>query len=175
MSDFVTIVIDDTRLQEGLRRLERSATDLTPAMRKITQTLLAETEQNFAEQGRPRWAPLSTATEHQRLGGAKAYTKDGKLRASAQRQLDAGFLILQQSGQLAASVTGDYSATHSMVGSNKVYAAIQQFGGQAGRGRQVEIPARPYLPMTADDELQPDARESVLDTVMRHLQGVAGI
>ncbi|WP_258550072.1 phage virion morphogenesis protein [Pseudomonas aeruginosa] len=33
-----------------------------------------------------------------------------------------------------------------------VYAAIHQFGGDAGRGHQVEIPARRYLPF---DETRP--------------------
>ncbi|MFZ5537436.1 MAG: phage virion morphogenesis protein [Pseudomonadota bacterium] len=32
-----------------------------------------------------------------------------------------------------------------MVGSNKRYAAIHQFGGQAGRKRRATLPARPYL------------------------------
>lgn len=30
------------------------------------------------------------------------------------------------------------------IGSNVVYAAIHEFGGMAGRGRKVKIPARPY-------------------------------
>lgn len=29
-----------------------------------------------------------------------------------------------------------------------VYAAIQQYGGQAGRGHKVTIPLRPFLPVT---------------------------
>ena len=40
----------------------------------------------------------------------------------------------------------------------------------AGRGQKVEIPARPFLPITADDKLQPEASDEVLDTVMRHLR-----
>ena len=33
------------------------------------------------------------------------------------------------------------------------YAAIQQMGGQAGRGKKVTIPARPYLAMNSGDGL----------------------
>ena len=62
-----------------------------------------------------------------------------------------------------------------MIGSNKEYAAIHQFGGMAGRGRKVEIPARPYLPLTTDGDLQPEAREEVLDTILRHLKRAAGV
>ena len=57
----------------------------------------------------------------------------------------------------------------------EVCAGIHQFGGEAGRGRKVEIPARPYLPLTTDGNLQPEAREEVLDTILRHLKRAAGV
>lgn len=169
------ITIDDSQLQAALARLERCAGDLTPAMRKIAGALAVETERNFAGEGRPKWEPLAEATKHMRIGGSKAYNKKGKLKAAAQRQVDAGFRILQHSGGLAASVATDYNSMEAMIGSNKVYAAIQQFGGDAGRGRAVKIPARPYLPLTADGALQPEARASVLDTILDHLKTAAGI
>ena len=175
MSDFVSVTIDDRQLQETLRRLEHAGGDLTPAMRKIAGALEKITEDNLEAEGRPKWKPLAESTKHTRLGGGKAYKKNGELSATAQRRKDAGFRILQHSGQLASSVTTDYDSTQAVVGSNKVYAAIQHFGGQAGRGLKVEIPARPYLPMTADGNLQPEAREEVLDTVLRHLRTAAGI
>ena len=37
------------------------------------------------------------------------------------------------------------------IGSNLDYAAIHQLGGQAGKNKKVEIPARPYLKLTDDD------------------------
>lgn len=40
------------------------------------------------------------------------------------------------------------------VGTNLVYAAIHQFGGQAGRGRRTTIPARPFLGLSRDDEAE---------------------
>jgi phage virion morphogenesis protein len=40
------------------------------------------------------------------------------------------------------------------VGTNRVYAAIHQLGGQAGRGRKVTIPARPYLGVSAADRVR---------------------
>jgi hypothetical protein len=48
-----------------------------------------------------------------------------------------------------------------VVGSNKRYAAIHQFGGQAGRKRRATLPARPYLwsvpRMRGDEPLEPRA------------------
>lgn len=175
MSDFVSIIVDDRELQAALQRLERSGVDLAPAMRKIAQALATVTEANFAAEGRPKWKPLSEVTKHMRLGGNKAYKKNGALTAAAQRRQDAGFRILQHRGQLASSITESHDSTQAAAGSNLVYAAIHQFGGEAGRNRKVTIAARPYLPTTADNELQPEAREEVLDTVLRHLQGAAGI
>ncbi|MBN0437970.1 phage virion morphogenesis protein, partial [Pseudomonas aeruginosa] len=46
------------------------------------------------------------------------------------------------------------------------YAAIQQLGGQAGRGRKVTIPARPYLPVLRNGQLKPSARDAVLDVLL---------
>ncbi|WP_237043778.1 phage virion morphogenesis protein [Pseudomonas aeruginosa] len=54
------------------------------------------------------------------------------------------------------------------IGSNLVYAAIHQFGG-AGRGHQVEIPARRYLPFDENGQLAAGARQSILEVVLTAL------
>ncbi|CBJ43005.1 phage virion morphogenesis protein [Ralstonia solanacearum] len=173
MSKFVSITVGNEQFQVALSRLASSVLDMTPAMRKIAGTLEHVVEENFEAEGRPRWQPLSTSTVDARLGGKKAYTKTGKLRASAQRQLSS-FRILQHTGQLAASVSSAYDSTEAAIGSNKVYAAIHQFGGAAGRGGKVDILARPYLPVTVDGSLQPEAHEAVLGTILRHIKTAAG-
>jgi len=40
------------------------------------------------------------------------------------------------------------------IGNNRIYGAIHQFGGQAGRGHKVTLPARPYLGINGDDEVE---------------------
>ena len=50
------------------------------------------------------------------------------------------------------SITRHSDATSAVVGTNTVYAAIHNFGGKAGRGCKVEIPARPFLRLTQEDE-----------------------
>lgn len=170
----ISISIDDQSVQRALSSLEQSGLNLVPAMRKIAQTMATQTEINFREQGRPKWQALSESTLHARLGGAKAYKKDGTLTAKAQRIKSGGFRILQNSGALASSITSDYDDQQAVIGSNLVYAAIHQFGGQAGRGRKVAIPARPYLPITKDGQLQPESEQAILDTVLEHLQSAIG-
>lgn len=172
MSEWVKITIDDARLQEALKRLEQSGTRLAPAMKKIAAALADQVEENFAQQGRPRWQPLENPPER-RQGGR----------------------ILQDSGQLAASISTESTDTAAVIGSNKVYAAIHQFGGKTAAHvirpvkkkalafggtvrRQVnhpgsDIPARPFLPVTADGSLQPEAKNEILQTILRHLADAA--
>ncbi|VEH67135.1 Mu-like prophage protein gpG [Rodentibacter pneumotropicus] len=50
------------------------------------------------------------------------------------------------------SITSEYTNDTALVGTNEPYAAIHQFGGKAGRGRSVTIPARPFLVLTPQDE-----------------------
>lgn len=150
MSEFVSITVDDSQLQAALKRLESSVLDMTPAMRKIAGTLAMVVEDNFEAEGRPRWTP-------------------------SQRASSEGGVTLQQTGRLASSIVTDYDAASVVIGSNVEYARIHQLGGQAGRGRKVELPARPYLPVTADGNLQPEASNAVLGTVLRYLQTAAGI
>lgn len=150
MNEFVSITVDDKQLQAALARLESSVLDMTPAMRKIAGTLAMVVEDNFAAEGRPRWMP-------------------------SQRASSESGVTLQQTGRLASSIVTDYDAASVVIGSNAEYARIHQLGGKAGRGQSVEVEARPYLPVTTDGDLQPEASEAVLGTVLRHLKTAAGI
>ena len=60
-------------------------------------------------------------------------------------------MILQVSGQLASSVNTYYDNDSAVIGSNLEYASIHQLGGQAGKNKSVDIPARPYLQLTTED------------------------
>lgn len=64
-------------------------------------------------------------------------------------------------GQLATSITKEVTSQGVTIGTNKVYGAIHHFGGQAGRGKSLTLPARPYLVVQAEDydEIQDAAEE----------------
>jgi phage virion morphogenesis protein len=134
MSDMIEIRIDSAKLTAALRRLIASGRDLTPAMRRAAGIIHDAVEENFEEEGRPKWKSLAASTLRQRA-------KEGSTGK-----------ILQRRGNLARSITRHYDAESAVVGTNLVYAAIHQLGGQAGRSRKVTIPARPYLELTRDDE-----------------------
>lgn len=79
-----------------------------------------------------------------------------------------------RSGDLARTVTvGDLKWTGRQIvgsllaGSGQVrYAAIHEFGGMAGRGRRIFIPARPYLrPAIADPDAQ--IEQSIADELLK--------
>jgi phage virion morphogenesis protein len=117
------VSLESAAATEQLRRIEAGVSDLTPLYRVLAGTLEAETEANFAAQGRPSWKPLSEATKAARLK---------RNRGSSV------LMILQDRGILAASVSSAYGADFAQVGAGgaaKDYAAIQQFGGTIERPR----------------------------------------
>lgn len=127
-----------------------------PLMRAIAGEMRDAVEENFAQQGRPAWLGIK---------------RDG--------------MILQKSGRLASSIVAVSDNDSATVGTNVEYAAIHQFGGKtkphvilprnkkalAFNGRVVkkvnhpgsDIPARPFLALTSDDE------EKIVSTVSEYL------
>lgn len=146
MSDFIEIRLDNKELQSYLDQLAEKTSDLRPLMKNIAGILEDSVEENFEQEGRPKWEKLKKSTIAQR---AKRGYWPGK--------------ILQMRGELAASITSDYDENSAVVGTNKVYAAPHQFGGYAGRNKNVEFPARPFLKLT-DKENQ-----EIIDAVKEHL------
>ena len=63
----------------------------------------------------------------------------------------------------------NYSASPGQVhvGTNKEYAAIHQFGGEAGRNHSVTLPAREYLGFSEED--QKDVRAEIADHMAQSL------
>ena len=60
--------------------------------------------------------------------------------------------ILRQDGYLADRTAYNYDDKGVEFGSDAKYARLHQFGGNAGRGKKVKIPARPWLGVNAQDE-----------------------
>lgn len=107
-----------------LERLAQATAHRAPLMRSIAGTMESAVLQNFDVGGRPKWLGLKY-----RQGTPLVDTEN-----------------------LMGSITSEYNNDEAIVGTNEPYAAIHQFGGKAGRGRKVEIPARPFLILTPQDE-----------------------
>jgi len=130
----IEIKIDNKKVEKALLEIAQKTSNLRPLMKNIAGIMADSTEENFKVEGQPKWKDLSEKTK-------TARKKSGHYPGQ----------ILQVSGQLALSVTTQYDDTSVVIGSNKVYAAIHQLGGQAGKNKKTTIPARPYLKLTDDD------------------------
>ena len=147
MPTHATIEIDDTEGQQVLDMLIRTFEDLTPAWKATGEFLVGSVEEVFQSGGVPnKWPELAPATIIQRMGGSqkRIFTKKGAFKAGAARKFGT-IKTLIRSGRLLRSITYDARRDSVRVGTNVLYAAIHQFGGKAGRGRTVEIPARPFI------------------------------
>jgi phage virion morphogenesis protein len=162
----IEIVVED--LDRALRQIAQRIANTAPAMRQIKDVMLDAVEQNFQEEGRPKWVDLAPSTKKRRAAQGKWPGR-----------------ILQVSGRLASSITGNSGNGFATVGTNLEYAGIQQFGGtihqyaqtrfvnfhidKRGRSRfakrknanlsqavtfrerTINIPARPFLQFTDGD------------------------
>lgn len=120
--------LDSTR--DRFRGLVARLGNLTPAMDEIGSALTASTLDRFERGKAPDGSPWEPS-----------------LRAIA----DEGQTLVD-SARLMQSITHKASQREVEIGTNLIYARIHQFGGQAGKGRSVELPARPYLGASDDDE-----------------------
>ncbi len=138
----IEIKIDNKEIEKHLLKLADKTKSLRPLMKNIAGIFSYSTEENFKEEGRPKWKDLAEITKKKR-------EKKGKWPGP----------ILQVEGQLASSVSTYYAT----IGSNLPYAAIHQLGGQAGKNKKVTIPARPYLHLDSSDI------EEIIDTIIGYI------
>ena len=146
MSEPIEIKLDNKEVESRLLDWVKRSENLRPLMKNIAGIMADSTEENFKEEGRPKWKDLSEKTK-------TARKKTGHYPGQ----------ILQVSGQLALSVTTQYDDSSAVIGSNKVYATIHQLGGQAGKNKKITIPARPYLSLTDDDF------EDIIETIEHYI------
>jgi len=140
----IRIDVQDDEAQKKLRALLRKTSDLSPVLSTIGESLLNSTKDRFKSQTSPegaKWAAHSPRTIQARLARSKSPS----------------LTILRMRGHLIGSITKQVGGDTLKVGTNKIYGAIHQFGGKAGRGRKVSIPVRPYIGMSADDWIEVNA------------------
>lgn len=102
-------------INAALGRLGALMGDMTPLMRQFVGIMADAVEDNFDREQTPDghpWEPLKPDT----------------IKARESRGYWPG-KILQQRGQLAASIAREFGSNYAAVGTNLEYAAIHQFGG----------------------------------------------
>jgi phage virion morphogenesis protein len=175
MSSLFVVTVTDQGLRRALENMADRARDLQPVLQSAGEALVERTKRRFETStdpdGKP-WQPLSAVTdrlwEAKRLGGPKNLKKDGSLRAHAERS-KANRRILVDEGNLRRQIVAMASKDTLVVRATTQYAAIHQFGGQAGRGRKTNIPARPFLPIQSGGAMHPDELSLFIRAVRDYL------
>jgi phage virion morphogenesis protein len=122
----VKVQLDDTQFKTALESLIRIGANLTRPLKEVGEYLVSETVMRFKNSVSP----------------------DGVAWGSVQR----GGVPLVHHGHLRDSITYAQQTNEVMVGSDMIYAAIHQFGGEAGRrSRRVYIDPRPFLGVNESD------------------------
>lgn len=162
-----------TDVSRTLRAAVRAGRDLTPALRAWGEYMKRVTRERFDQQAGPdgrQWAP-NTATTISRYVGSYAGVRNraGEATKKADR-LTAGKKVLQgRTKRLRNEITYKVGTNSVTVGTNLIYAAVQQFGqkkGASGKGAPWgDIPARPFLGADAAD------RRRLLQEVADHIAG----
>ena len=162
-----TVELKEDEISIALERLARAVSDMSPIMNSIGEQLEFTTVQRFDEGVSPDgvpWAPKSQAT-------IDAYTKRSQavdLRPLYGPNLDGN--------PLRSSFFRNFGPEFVEVGTNKIQAAVMQFGAAKGAfgadqaGHPIpwgRIPARPFLGISDLD------RNNITATVEEWLAGIA--
>ena len=152
----IDVKIEDKEVKALFQRLLEKMQDLTPAMKVIGQIIRTSVVKNFEAGGRPhRWKP-------------------------SKRAMVEGGRTMVDTGRLMKYITSRAYRDRAEVGTNVIYAAIHQFGGdiEASRSKylkfriggrwaqkkKVRIPARPFL--VVQDEDWQEIKEAILEYLM---------
>lgn len=176
----LTIEVTDHGVHSALTALRERVGNLGPCLKEIGEDVAGRTTLRFNTQTGPdgkRWPANARSTiaafiAKRRGFGKKGINKKGQGLAMSKKPLFA-------TGVLAASIR--YQLTDGgnavEIGTNRFSdkiatgAAIHQFGGQAGKGHKVKIPARPFLPIQQNGELYPQDKALILEDINRYLAG----
>lgn len=173
MSEPLAVRIDDAELQAALARLVARSSSPGPVLKAIGESLAESTRRRFETSTAPdgsRWAPNSPVTMARYLAARSGtrkkdggLSKKGATLAVAKKPLVGATRLL--GNQIVWQTEGSAAVA---VGSNRIYAGVQQFGAAArqfGKAPWGAIPARPFLGVSADDKAE------ILETVADFLAG----
>ena len=148
----IEITISTAALDRALTHLEQAGRNLSPAFKDIGEALINSTRERFEEGKGPdgtRWADNRPVTLARKKGNKP---------------------LTGETGLLSTEIHYEADPRYVRVGSNKEYAAMQQFGGKKSEFPHLwgDIPARPFVGVSKADE------EEILAIVLDHLQRAAG-
>ena len=147
----ITLDLKEEALVAGLARLSAGLDDMTPVMNQIGEYLIKATTKRFGAgvdpDGNP-WAANSPVTLARKKGKRPLFGASNELNTQ----------IFHEAGP-----------TQVEVGSNRVQAAMMQFGGTKAAFPHLwgDIPARPFIGVSPEDET------ALVEIVEEYLAGLA--
>lgn len=168
-------IIDDRDLQDALQRLEARGTNLRPALLGIGEAWIGLVKASFATSTSPfggKWAPNAAATYAAHLARfSGSYSKKtGKLTATGSRRVLGKKPLIGETRALSTQIYKLVDRNTLTIGSPMAYAAINHYGGKAGRGKKVTIPSRKFMPIDDAGNLAPKARDIALAELSDYLE-----
>lgn len=178
------IIIHDQEIKLLTASVRQRFGNLRDVLGKIGEEYTKRVDDRFVSETDPdgnKWIPTKVLSNYLGYVGTRrgykrkqAYTKQGRWRAAFSRYL-AGKKTLQLTKALRGDIHYQVDDTSVSIGtSGRIpYAGIHQFGGMAGRGRKVRIPARPYLARNTAGgmELASGDRRMIIERISAYLAG----
>lgn len=117
MDKGIQIKVDDKVVLQRLGELQATTANLQPLFKKISSALLGRTQQNIQNEAAPdgtKWPGLKPRTAARRIGtGRRGYDH-----------------MLRNRGYLYGSLVSRSDANSATIGTNVIYAAIHNMGGE---------------------------------------------
>ncbi|MBP6718470.1 MAG: phage virion morphogenesis protein [Rhodoferax sp.] len=174
-----TVEVKDQQVLDVLAKLTQRMGNLQPALQALGDDMLERTKQRFDSQTAPdgsAWKPLSPVTLGLFAGGlGKSYRKkDGSLNKRGGQAVAGKRILIGESGDLSRQIFSKADASSMMLWASPVYAAMHQFGGITAANSMIpgkRIPARPFMPVDSDGNLDPTEQRLVLEALQEFLVG----
>ena len=172
-----TITVQDQGVRNALNQLLQRSQNLQPVLIQLGEDITERTKRRFDTSTKPdgqKWKDNSAATLAMlaaRLG--KSYrTNGGDLNRNGMARIANKKPLIGESGDLCRQIIYQASTDTLSVRATTTYAAIHQFGGRTSPRSMIPgktIPARPFMPITANGQLYPQERADILQAINDYL------
>lgn len=163
----IKVEVETAKLTQALDAAIKRAGNINPLLEDIGEHLIETTKQRFETSTGPdgqAWLPNSEATYLSYLSAfKKSFKKNGEISKAGERRKAGKKPLIGEGRYLSTQFGYDVIGNTLEWGSPAAYSAIHQYGGMAGRNRLVNIPARPFLGISPDDE------DAIVEKAARYL------
>jgi phage gpG-like protein len=172
---FIKAEIVDRELTDMFRQVAEHVENPGPMLRILGEGSVTRIKRRFETSLAPdgqRWKPNAESTLLSFIGAKGGIGKRGRVTKKGAAIGASKKPLIGLTHDLQRQNHYDVSGNVLTVANTMIYAAIQHFGGKAGRGHRTVIDARPFFPITATLDLYPSEKEAMLGEVSEYLKTV---